>query len=186
MSNSSFQSQEEQNDQSDRAEASFQGDNMVDMEVTEHDFLSEGKVESEPESDEDKVQLLSNNNVTKPRNKYGKSGCTRGSNPNDSADEDEIVNEREHRHSMEMKIDSLTNSLKVMQDMMQKKGYFDPDKEGESRNSGNKQRTGLIADESETNIYKKALEKATVWPPRDLISQEIVNEMLNKLDKKIS
>ena len=146
-------------------------DETVNMHVTGH-ITSDGEINSGDESEEDEPEAQSNDDTQSRHDPMSEHSTI------ESESEDEDVEElrrqhkkkkklmkKERRESMEKKIDSLTTSLKVMQDFMTKRGFLEDDEDGRKRGHGKRSKlsTGKESDsdeaDSDTTIYRGAVRK---------------------------
>ena len=162
-------------------------DQLIQMDVDADDFSSEGEVEeSDSENADQQMEVSMNHSLISTAEMDSEAEATEAESEteNEEIPEHEAGRQRvgrsketKKRVSVEDKLDTLTSTLQVMQDMMIKKGFFEDEKTRKSeKKKGEKPKiidkpnkkkvnemgtTSATVTSSETTIYEKAVKQVS-------------------------
>ena len=167
----------EDSDQLEQVEFT-EGTNMINMSVSQnHDQTSDNESSSKDEQSE-----LEDGEVNKIA-----SGARSDNNSVDQSPSRKIIQKKQRRQRLQSKLDDVSSTLKIMQQMMVKKGFFDeeeqPDQDGKlTEKTKRKPRGGKcddatdstqISSHSDTTIYREAVRPESDTNRVEVIDREI-------------
>ena len=164
---------------SDNSESEESDDNDNDWENNSQDDMDTGEITevSESESEAENHEISERDQMTPPQQKTARSMKAK-------------ARAKKERHSVEDRLDTLTDTLQVMKNFMMKKGMFDelapgPSTAKETATKRNGNALTLISSNSETTIYKNVLDKANQNTTEVVVDPEISFKQVNETDPKL-